>query len=832
MMTEHNSPAPINRPPTNYGLKLVILTFVGVILTIAAMSFFKFENADYLILFVLAALSMVGVFTLFATATDLMHFSSQPRSDWSQIYANNAAEGIVVADKSGRIVYANNAYLALIGVSDVSRATSIERTLVGRAEVSESIYRLVKAVKEGKSGVEDFRATTPFLGENSYRWFRLRVTPLPRDLIGWTLSDIGRERERHENVYQELQASINHLDHAPVGFFAHKADGKLSHINATLGNWLGYDLAEAISTLTLDDIIIGDSAELLKATKGNPGEVREDVFDLDFKTRNGHQRAARVIYSVAFDNKGFRGLGRAVVLPQSTYNGKGNEAEQAEQRFARFFNNTPMAIATVDSNGRILRTNAPFAKMFREVVDGEPGVGRFLKTMLLENERAGFEEAIKQLLFEHLEVTPREIALCSAKRSAKFYFSKVEDSDSEAAILYTIETTEQRELEAQFAQSQKMQAIGQLAGGIAHDFNNVLTTILGHSDLLLSNQKPTDPSFQDLMQIKQNAIRAAGLVRQLLAFSRKQTLIPQVLKLNDVLSDLTVMLKRLVGETISLDMRPGRDLWKVKVDLNQLEQVVINLVVNARDAMSNGGKLSVRTANVEPEDAVKFDKSVPANPFVMIEITDTGTGIPQDLIDKIFEPFFTTKDIGKGTGLGLSTVYGIVKQTGGFIFCTSEMGKGTTFRILLPKEEVAAIPLIEDIAPVEAKPVVKDMTGQGKILLVEDEDGVRAFGARALRSRGYEVIEAITGLEALEILEENNGEFDLIVSDVVMPEMDGPTLLRELRKKYKDIKFIFVSGYAEDAFRKNLDEDLSFGFMAKPFTLKDLIEKVKEAIEQ
>jgi two-component system cell cycle sensor histidine kinase/response regulator CckA len=351
----------------------------------------------------------------------------------------------------------------------------------------------------------------------------------------------------------------------------------------------------------------------------------------------------------------------------------------------------------------------------------------------------------------------------------------------------------------------------------------------------LNAHKPTDPSFQDIMQIKQNATRAATLVRQLLAFSRRQTLRPQVLDLGDALSDLTMLLRRLIGEKVKLDFVHGRDLWPVKVDVSQFEQVIVNLAVNARDAMPDGGTLTVRTANITAADAVQLAyKGMPAADYVRIEIADTGTGIPLDIREKIFEPFFSTKEVGKGTGLGLSTVYGIIKQTGGFIYVDSEEGKGTTFQIFLPrhiaeKEAEAEAPATNGAARPEQKPRT-DLTGQGTILLVEDEEGLRALNARGLRSRGYTVVEAENGIEAMEMLEEQAGAIDLVVSDVVMPEMDGPTLLKAMREKNPEIKFIFVSGYAEDAFEKSLPEGQQFDFLPKPFTLSQLVAAVKETM--
>jgi len=327
------------------------------------------------------------------------------------------------------------------------------------------------------------------------------------------------------------------------------------------------------------------------------------------------------------------------------------------------------------------------------------------------------------------------------------------------------------------------------------------------------------------------------LVRQLLAFSRRQTLRPQVLDLGEVLSDLTMLLRRLIGEKVKLDLVHGRDLWPVKVDVSQFEQVIVNLAVNARDAMPDGGKLTVRTANVTSGELAPLSyKGMPPADYVRIDISDTGTGIPADIVDKIFEPFFSTKEVGKGTGLGLSTVYGIVKQTGGFIYVNSEAGKGTSFRIFLPRHrpelelhpEAAANGAAKE-PPAGAKPRA-DLTGQGTILLVEDEEGLRSLNARGLRSRGYSVIEASNGIEAMEALDEKNGAVDLVVSDVVMPEMDGPTLLKEMRGRNPDLKIIFVSGYAEDAFEKSLPENQQFAFLPKPFTLSQLVAAVKETM--
>ncbi len=562
-------------------------------------------------------------------------------------------------------------------------------------------------------------------------------------------------------------------------------DGSIAYLNATLAGWLGYDLAQfAADQLTLSDIFAGEGASLLSVVSGRPGEVTTEHFDVDLKPRQGRVKPVRLLHRVAFSSEGLPGPSRTLVLEAASAETGDGDGGAAELRFARIFNSTPMAIVSIDANGFVLRSNGAFAKMAPAALKPAAGESRpSIYRGVAERDHPALRAAILAACEGKGDIEPVDLALDDGSRSARFFISAADPAGGEgaSAIIFALDTTEQRTLEENFAQSQKMQAIGQLAGGIAHDFNNVLTAIIGYSDLLLANHRPTDPSFQDIMQIKQNANRAAGLVRQLLAFSRRQTLRPQTLQLSDVLSDLQMLLRRLVGETIELEVVYGRDLWLVKADLNQFEQVIVNLVVNARDAMSEGGHITLRTRNVTSAECAAFnEKALPPAEYVLVEVQDTGHGIPDDVRDKIFEPFFTTKEVGKGTGLGLSMVYGIVKQTGGFVFCESAPGAGATFRILLPRyiPELTVEPVKKEVP----KPTA-DLTGQGAILLVEDEEAVRAFAARALASRGYTVLEAESGVDALRVVEQAGGKIDLIVSDVIMPEMDGPTMLTELRKR-------------------------------------------------
>jgi len=498
-------------------------------------------------------------------------------------------------------------------------------------------------------------------------------------------------------------------------------------------------------------------------------------------------------------------------------------------RYARYFAEAPVGIATVDSSGDIQECNQVFESLFNT---RPRNAGATLADVFSREDVKEVLAGVSDALGGGRTGTPIDVRLKDMPdKQGQLYIHRMGDGagGGEQVILYFIDATEQKNLEMQFAQSQKMQAVGQLAGGVAHDFNNLLTAITGFCDLLLVRHGPGDQSFADIMQIKQNANRAANLVRQLLAFSRQQTLRPKVLIITDVLAEISNLVRRLIGEDIELKMIHGRDVGPVKADQGQLEQVIINLAVNARDAMPDGGTLIFRTANISREQSRRLGHTMmPANDYILIEVADTGTGIPKEHLGKIFEPFFSTKDVGKGTGLGLSTVYGIVKQTGGFIFPSSEPGKGAIFNIYLPvhrQEETAKV----EAKPKEIKP--RDLTGKGTVLLVEDEDAVRTFASRALRNKGYNVFEADSGEAALSLVDEHDGHIDLLISDVVMPQMDGPTLVKEIRGRRHDMKIIFISGYAEDAFKKSLGKDEVFSFLPKPFSLKQLAEKVKEVLE-
>jgi two-component system cell cycle sensor histidine kinase/response regulator CckA len=835
-------------------IALVLFVAAGLIAAAAGLMLVGRNQAGSYVMFLLAFLGMIGVFSLFAFAAGVLRISGREASDsMLEHVVEHAPEGIVVTNADGRVVFANAAYRTFSGATGMHDIRPVERVFVGDPDVSETVYRLLKASRDGRRLQEEVRITA-LRGEPA-RWLRLRVRPLgtagdpggTRKASVWTVADVTRDRERQENVFKELQHAIDYLDHAPAGFFSVDGNGDIGYVNATLAGWLDYDLAQVGSGgLRLADLLPGDSVALLTSLSARPGEVKTEILDLDLRRRDGRALPVRLYHRVAFAADATPGTSRTLVLNRAAGGGGTDRLRDAEVRFMRFFNNTPMAIATVDRSGRIARNNALFAHLFQNVLKGEAAPqGRTIRSVLAESDRAELDRALTAAARGQGNIALIDATLVGeGKRWARFYVTPVEDAerDSEAAIVYAIETTEQRVLQDQADQAQKMDSIGKLAGGIAHDFNNVLSSIMMATDFLLTAHRPSDPSFQDIMQIKQDANRAASLVRHLLAFSRRQTLRPQVLDLGEALSDLSMLLRRLIGERLALDLIPtSSDLWAVKADQSQFEQVIVNLAVNARDAMPEGGKLTLRAANVTTAESPHLaPKSMPPGEYVLVEVSDSGTGIPSDIIDHIFEPFFSTKEVGKGTGLGLSTVYGIVKQTGGFIYPESTIGKGTTFRIFLPRhvptaEETAPAAAAEQGAPprpdkAAAKPA--DDTGRGTILLVEDEEGLRGLNARGLTSRGYTVLQAANGFEAVEAFDSYFGKIDLVVSDVVMPEMDGPTLLTQLRSRDPGVNIIFVSGYAEEAFEKNLPEGekYKYNFLAKPFTLKQLVGAVKETM--
>ncbi len=841
----------------------IMAAAVAVVISVLSSSF-----AQPLPLMLLALLAISGLFFWFAMLAGHIYLGERmPATRFASAISNNLDNAIQVTGRGGQVLWCNSAFQDLVR-SAAFEDTSVElrdhttlKNVFGRTQsVNEALYRLSQAAEEGAFHSEVIVCATEYIpefnrggstinphGASTYkRAYRVSVRPFVESqavpaktvefgtLAQWLIEDISEQRAREHMAVADLKAQLGLHNSLPLGAFALSEQGVLTQMNTTLRDWLRLPANEESSFARQDltEFTSKDSASrLLKQLANKDGKTIS--ADIDLKDDAGRLVPVRVS-GCWVDAQNHYVL--TAQLAQAANDTAADGASSTPTSIDRYLRSAPFGIALINTKGKILQSNANFERLVADASHGSENIltiAEILKQYVDKDVRASVEQRLEQVLTGIGDVAPIDITV-GEDRSQTFrvYFQPLPQTDGgeEAAALYVIDVTEHKALEEKFAQSHKMEAVGKLAGGIAHDFNNVLTAIIGFSDLLLQTHRATDPAHKDIMNIKQSAERAAGLVGKLLAFSRRQTFQTEVMHLGDSISDWAQFLKRSIGEKIELSIKSDRDLWLVKSDKTQIEQVITNLSVNARDAMPDGGKLTIRTRNIPERSAQKLaNEGLPVGEYVVIEVSDTGFGIDEDLQKKIFEPFFTTKPVGEGTGLGLSTVYGIVKQAGGFLLLDSELGAGTTFRIYLPRFDDENYDHVAEKKK-KKKDRPRDLTGSGRVLLVEDEDVVRSFAVRALKRQGYEVLEAASGVEALEVVHEQEGNIDIVVSDVVMPEMDGPTLLKELRKINRELKIIFVSGYPNEAFQEALGQE-TFAFLPKPFSLPELAAKVKEELE-
>ncbi|MDR0677721.1 MAG: response regulator [Holosporaceae bacterium] len=656
--------------------------------------------------------------------------------------------------------------------------------------------------------------------------WRIAVSPIPghKGFSGWIIIDISSSPNKIESLETNSSFLLEIINNSTVGYFSLDEHNEIVFHNKTFADWIGVD---NVINIPISKYISENGKTSLFS--GNKSNIAIDwPAEITIKIENGG--VLKVIVNQISENNGYRSY--LVTKSQQQETDIVQALGRTKLYFENIFEDAPLGIAITDGAEIISASN----RTFKTFVGSEATDNALFTDFIIEEERESVREKLYELLPAiHKSIPPFEIHFTvHQEKTIMVYVAKIDEikrsKGNDSLVMYFIDATEKKELRQQFVQSQKMQAVGQLAGGIAHDFNNLLTAMIGYCDLLLEKYLPSDQSFNDIMQIKQNANRASNLVRQLLAFSRQQTLQPKVSSVTDMIGELSALLKRLLGAKIDLKVVHGRDIGFIKVDQIQFEQVVINLAVNARDAMSNGGTLTIQTSSYSSKEA-KFLRggTMPPGTYVLIEVIDTGCGIDKQHLNRIFDPFFSTKEKGHGTGLGLSTVYGIVNQTGGFVSVESEMGKGTKFDLYFP----VVSPQDHEISKTNEKPLenkIVDVTGTGTILLVEDEDAVRTFGSRALRDKGYRVIEASNGESALEFIKKKGDSIDLVVTDVVMPKMDGPALMKHIKEYNPNMRVIFISGYTEDNFRESLSNDVNAHFLSKPFNLKELASKVKEVM--
>lgn len=730
----------------------------------------------------------------------------------------------VIVDSRDKVVYCNDRFRALCreeGPPDYNNLRALFR------HHEETLAHFHSLADQAHRGLTDSAELFSKCGNNE-QWFMVTAQPVAgyAGFIHWRLDDVTQKHSVDKAIQDERKKLIDFTDNAPVGFFSVDAAGRFIFANATFARWLGEDLETLLARGTLHTYLVDPPAGGAPYNVDKKGGERQ-VVEVQMKGPGGRTFLAAINQAIVTDPEG-RVRTRAVVHDLTAEREMHKALQASEDRFQRFFEEAPLGIILLDSKGLVTDCNSEFAALLgKKTGDIE---GRHFKLLIHEDDRDSVMGAMARIEQGKQLEAPLDVALSCERGAVQTQMHARRFKGGESTVLHFIDLTEKKELEKQFTQSQKMQAVGQLAGGIAHDFNNLLTAMVGFCDLLLLRHKPGDPSFSDIMQIKQNANRASNLVRQLLAFSRQQTLRPKVQDVTDILIELSHLLRRLIGANIELELVHGRELGLVKVDEGQMEQVLINLAVNARDAMEGGGKLVIETENYtnrKPRELVA--EEMPPGHWTTIRVIDTGCGIPRANMARIFEPFFTTKEKGSGTGLGLATVYGIVRQTGGYLNVESKQGKGTIFTIYLPRasqEEQAQADPEEKEA--EDRPA-RDLTGTERILLVEDEDAVRMFAQRALSNKGYAVLVAESGEAALSLMQNNEDKhIDLVVTDVVMPGMDGPTLVQRIRQDNPELKIIFISGYTEDKLKEHMSENV--WFLPKPFTLQQLAEKVKEVL--
>lgn len=797
----------------------------------------------------LGGLALVACFGLMAALSSkkIGNFSTadggKPASLYIEAFNKNALPSLIV--KNGKTIEANQGYFNLakaLGVEWVGdEPPSIDRLFRSSdSDVTSVIFRLHHLNDNSQQAEETFDYLTDQDGLKRFHISVVRLHPGQSHFF-WQIRDVTTEQP----------AADNFMSRAPVGLFSMSRSGEVLAMNHVLKRWVG---VETESVLFHVKEFIESPESLLDSTAVAGRIVRTDTRLFTRKEvvtpliMVGMWEAlanGELICNVAlYGHSSLSSVGKSSkpMLGEFEPLSKDQLAGFAAAPVAMLELSLPGKAMAV-SEAKIISSNAAFMRMsgglkidektLGEVFAPKDGEHRFLE---LKATQFDPDKPFDATLGGNTALPVSVYVLSDKTTSSSFE----DDGGVQKLWAFLVDVSARKSLEDQLVQSQKMQAIGQLAAGVAHDFNNLLTAIRLNTDELLQRHPVGDPAYPELQNINATGARAGSLVKKLLAFSRKQTRRMELLSVTDTLSDMVVTLRQTLGEKAKLIIVHGRDLPPIMADKSQMDSILMNLCVNARDAMAEqgGGTITVKSGQLnrnEITDSVLQDavRNLPGDDFVTIEVADTGTGMSDEVKAKIFEPFFTTKEQGKGTGLGLATVYGIVDQTGGHLDVQSEIGVGTTFRIVLPAADPDAVKAqaeAEEAAPpVEARKPA-DLAGQGTILFVEDEASVRLIAAKTLRKRGYTVVEAEDGEDALDILEDSDHIFDMMISDVVMPGMDGPTLLKEGRSLLGEARIVFISGYAEEQFSDLLSEEPDVTFLPKPFTLAQLAEKVKAEI--
>ena len=715
--------------------------------------------------------------------------------DWTlgHAIAEQASDPVAVTDRAGRLVCANDAYRTLFGVD----RAPMEAWSAGDSDgtASRSLVELARAAwRDGKAGAYDLSSPAGVLDVT------VRRSGLTEDLLVWRLiPKVVRD------IAAEAGAALtgelgDRLGRAGAMAVLVDEEGRMTAATRAWSLRASGDLVTPVSGCNVADVLRTEPNGVVRFAHEGQGGPPLRLLHVPLE-RTGRSVLLAVDDAVAAGS----------ALPG------GGEIETV----SALLDLLPLRLALIDRDGRILLTNAEF----RRFVGGRADA-RYPGDLVVAEDKAAIADHIRRMSGGRSLSGDLAIRFAQAPDDpVTVTVSSVRGLGPVAVLLTIRDDGPSQALKTETAQQNKMEAVGHLAGGVAHDFNNLLTAILGTCDLMLMRHLPGDSDFDDIQQIRSNSNRAASLTRHLLAFSRQQTLRPQVVLLPDLLSEVTHLLKRLLGEQIVLEVEHAREQGPVRVDAQQLEQVVVNLAVNARDVMPQGGTLRIETYPVTAREVREMkEAALPIADYTALRMTDTGPGISPQLLPKIFDPFFTTKESGKGTGLGLSTSYGIVRQSGGFITVDKAPNAGARFTIYLPAHT----------GPVERRNEPKRRPvgewGHGSVLLVEDEDMVRSVAERALTRSGYTVRAAASGDEALALLEEDPS-VDLVISDVAMPGMDGPQTVRAIRERLPSVPVLFMSGYAEEQARRRIDVD-NTDFLPKPFSVMQLTDAVAQLMSR
>lgn len=800
-----------------------MLVALGGALAVSGAVLFAMTSSGVIALsFILGALVLlVGYFAIERVRTAPSQ-SVEASQDWSVTVAaiEQAGEAVAITDRANRLVCANSAFVDAFGVDSAPPALPVERPEL------EAITRLARiAWRDGAAALDEMAS------DDGAQYWSVSAERVGRgeDHLIWRFFPL---LEADELGLDELDLSGPFgvlLSRAGIETAITTADGVIRSVSAGFAERAVGDSSATLAGQDFVSLLRSDDRDRIHFAREGRGGTPQTLIDVPLgDPAAGAGLGPDEVTSLMLLVDSGVGIG-------SGYDGSSKAGvAQLEALLAQL----PLGLAMTDRDGRFLFGNDAFLRSIER--DGR-GLPAFPTDLVVKEDKAAMSDAVRRHGRGPATSGNMAVRLVNQPNEpVSLGLAGVRGLGEPAVLLSLADSSEENQLKRQVAQATKMQAVGQLAGGVAHDFNNVLTAIIGTCDLMLLRHTPGDSDYDDIQQIRANSNRAASLTRQLLAFSRQQTLRPEILQLPDVVSEVSPLIKRLLGEKITYFVQHDRDLGAVRADPQQLEQVIMNLAVNARDAIQSNsprelrgaGRISLFTRSIQAKDVVQLGSEIlPASDYTVLIVQDTGGGIPAEVLPKLFEPFFTTKEQGKGTGLGLSTAYGIVKQSGGFIFAdnvTDKEGKPTGARFTV------YFPVHRGEAPVKRdKPMPlpsSDWSAGGKILLVEDEDMVRAVAERALARAGFEVTTASDGEDGLEEISKG-GAFDMVVSDVVMPGMDGPAMVRAIRQQRPEIPVLFMSGYAEEQLRKDINIP-DMHFIAKPFSVAAISEKVSGILQQ